>query len=158
VGRGNLVLAFAICAIAALAAAPPIEAGTAPGSKCAGGPGCSTLPPPAGVYTGSDKAGVVRFTLSEQATKGQHASAALVIRGFSFANMCAGATRVTHAIPVGPHFRFTLKRAGITLTGSFVRIFTGALFQKRSGVAKGTARVHTAGCDSGTLPFQVQSG
>jgi hypothetical protein len=143
--------------MAVLAPAPPTEAGVAPGSKCAGGPGCSTLPPPPGVYTGSDKAGLVRFTLSLQPAKGRHGSAALVIRRFLFANECADVTRVTHAIPVAPHFRFTSKRAGITIRGSFVRVFTGDLFEKPFGVGKGTARIRTAGCDSGTLSFQVES-
>lgn len=158
VGRRNLAPALAVCAIVLLATAAPIEASVTPGSKCAGGPGCSALPPPAGVYTGADKAGVVRFTLSRHPATGQHGSPALVIRGFSFADRCtAGVTRITHSITVGPHFRFAFRGGAITVRGSFVRVFTGDLFQKPSGVAKGTVRLHTAACDSGTLSFHTEA-
>lgn len=150
---------FVLCAVAALAMAPAVEAGIAPGSRCAGGPGCSVLPPPTGVYTGSDKAGHVRFVLSSHTPKGGHRSPVLTIRDFSFASRCAaGATKESRAIPLGWHYRFTLREAGITLDGSFVRAFVGNLFQAGpAGAAQGTARVRTAHCDSGPLSFQAQS-
>ena len=163
------MLVSAVAVLAVLALAPAIQAVVAPGSKCVGGPGCAVLPPPTGVYSGSDKAGPVRFTLSRQTRTGPRGPRALVIRDLSFANRCApggtrvagtrvGGTRVTRAIAVGRRYRFTLHKAGIAVSGSFVRVFLGNLFQRgEAGVARGTARIRTARCDSGALSFQVES-
>jgi hypothetical protein len=152
-------LLIAACAAAALAMTPAVEAGVAPGPKCAGGPGCSVLPPPAGVYTGSDQAGRVRFVLFRRTPNGGHASPVLTVRDFSFASKCSSApTRITRAIALGRHYRFTLREGGIALRGSFVRAFVGDLFQtSATGAAQGTVRVRTPRCDSGPLSFEAQS-